>query len=65
MPMNPVLLAQEMLDAIGGERTRERQRAFLKLASAIVRHIQVNMIVTSAGADPQGGSVTSISTIVQ
>ncbi len=63
--MNGTRLAEEMLAAIGGKRTKDRQRAFARLAQAIVRHIQTNMVVTSVGADPQGGTVTSTSTLVQ
>lgn len=62
--MNEVLLAQEILDAIGGKRTRDRQRAFLKLASAIIAHVRANMVVNSSGPDAQGGTVTSVSTSI-
>lgn len=61
MPMNADLLAQEMLAAIGGKVTKQRAQAFRKLASAIVRHIQVNAVVTVTAA-PNGpitpGTVT-------
>ena len=65
MPMNEDLLAQEMLAALGGKVNKQRLKAFKKLASAIVKHIQTNMVVTSLGvAPPGGGPVTSTSTLV-
>lgn len=63
--MNGNMLAAEMLKAIGGKVTPARLKAFQKMADAIVKHIQTNLQVTSTGADPQGGVVTSTSTIVQ
>lgn len=62
--MNADLLAQEILVALGGRVTPQRQQVFLKLAGAIIRHIQTNMVVTATGADPQGGVTTTTSILI-
>ncbi len=64
MAMSGNQMAAEMLKAMGGKVTPARLKAFQKMAEAIVAHIQKNMQVTSTGADPQGGVVTSTSTTV-
>lgn len=58
--MNGDQLAQEMLDAIGGEVTGPRKAAFTKLAWALIRHIQQNAVVISTVS---GG--TAVSTSIQ
>ena len=63
--MNGAQMAAEVIQAMGGRQTPARVRAFQKMCEAIVAHIQKNMVVTSQGADPQGGAVTSTSTQVQ
>ncbi len=65
MPMNGNQLAAEMLRAMGGKVTPQRLKAFQRMADAIVKHIQANLVVASSGVDPQGGTVTSTSTLVQ
>ena len=63
--MNGEILAAEILQAIGGGASPEREEAFRKLANAIVRHIQTQMQVTSLGiAPPLGGPVVSTSTAI-
>lgn len=52
MPMNGQLLAKEMLAAIGGKVDKKRQKAFEKLADTIVKHIQLNGVVTVVGVTP-------------
>jgi hypothetical protein len=41
-----------------------QQAVILADSGAIVSYIQANMIVDSSGSDPQGGTVTSVSTTV-
>lgn len=65
MSMNGPRMAAEILLAMGGTVNPDRQMAFTRMCEAIIRHIQINIEITSAGADPQGGTVTSTSTLVQ
>jgi len=53
--MNGKMLAAEMLAAIGGKTDKTRRRAFEKLADAIVKHIQLNAVVTGVIAGPTAG----------
>jgi hypothetical protein len=66
MPMNPQLLAQEMLAAIGGQPNDDRRKAFEALANAIVAHIVKNAQVlpgitvkTTGTAAAQDGATTA------
>jgi hypothetical protein len=52
MPMNGKMLAAEMLAAIGGKTDKTRRRAFEKLADTIVKHIQLNAVVTVITSPP-------------
>lgn len=61
MPLNGDMLAQEVLEAIGGRITPKRQEAFKKMCEAIVLHIQTNGIVNVVGV--QNGSGTTVGTI--
>ena len=62
--MQENVLAAEMLSAMGGKVSPARLKAFTALARAIIRHIQLNMVVVSSGPDPQSGVVVSTSTMV-
>jgi hypothetical protein len=60
MPMNGKMLAAEMLAAIGGKVTKQRRKAFEKLADAIVKHIQLNAVVTGTIVGPAGPATTGM-----
>lgn len=63
MPLNSDQLAQEMLLAIGGEITAQRQDVFKKIAEAIVNHIKINGLVTTVTSCPAGaGTGTGVVT---
>jgi hypothetical protein len=59
MAMNGDVLAQEILTAMGGEVTKERDEAFRKLCRALVTHIQTYGIVigTATGVTTGGAAV--------
>lgn len=61
MPMNSTQLSVEMLAAIGGTITPERQAAFDALAQAIVAHIQANaqVAVTATATGVTAGLATA------
>jgi hypothetical protein len=46
MPLNGQQMAREVMAAIGGKSTKVRQKAFEKMCDAIVKHIQLNAVVT-------------------
>ena len=49
MAMDGDVMAQEVLNLIGGEMTPERLRAFQKFCEGIVQHIQKHAQVTVTG----------------
>jgi hypothetical protein len=53
--MNGSMLAKEMLVAVGGKVTPQRLKAFEKMADAIVKHIQLNAVVTVITSPPAPG----------
>jgi hypothetical protein len=55
---------KKLSDAIAGVMWDHIQTVEHTIVSQFIAHIIANQVVTSVGPDPQGGTVTSVSTVI-
>lgn len=70
MALDPVTMATTIADnlqALAGTPVTDRAKVieyFTAICRGIIDHVKADMVVDSTGADPQGGVVNSVSTVI-